>query len=217
MISVRNRIAAGVLAIGIAFLTSPLAPMVFAQDAVVAVPAASTVDTSQPAPKETVVVNQDVSIPYGQWVEDLGDIAKSWLIPTLLGVVTWVVGQYVPGPLRGIATRIATEQGQQLLQRALDYGINATAGARHDATLEVPVANNVLRAGLNYALAHGEPKVIDFLDGSDGILQKLFARLDIPVEATTTSVGIAPAVPSQAKLNKSATTKGKPVPHVLSK
>lgn len=218
MISRRQTFIAAALAIGIAFVSSPLAPYVFAQDATPVVAAAApTVDTSQPAPVETVVVNQDVSIPYGQWIEDLGDIAKSWLIPTLLGVMTWVVGQYVPAPLRGFANSIMRKEAEQLLQRAIDYGISATAGAKHDETLTIPVANDVLRKGANYALAHGWPKLIDFLDGPDGILQKMMARLDIPIEATPASFGMAEAKPTQAKLNMSATTKGKAVPHVLSK
>lgn len=218
MISRRNVFVAGVLAIGIAFLTSPIAPMVFAQDAVpVVAAAASTVDTTQPAPVETVVVNQDVSIPYGQWIADLGDIAKAWLIPSLLGVMTWVVGAYVPAPLRGIANNIMRKEAEQLLQRAIDYGIAATAGAKHDETLSIPVANEVLRKGANYALANGWPKLIDFLDGPDGILAKMLARLDIPVEATPQTFGMNEARPTKAKLDMSTTTKGKTLPHVLSK
>lgn len=217
MFSRRQTFIAAALAIGIAFVSSPLAPYVLAQTAAVVAAAPATVDTSQPAPTETVVVNQDVSIPYGQWIEDLGDIAKSWLIPTLLGVMTWVVGKYIPAPLRGIANNIMRKEAEQLLQRAIDYGISATAGAKHDETLTIPVANDVLRKGANYALAHGWPKLIDFLDGPDGILQKMMARLDIPVEATPTSFGMAPAMPTKAKLDKSVTTKGKPLPHVLSK
>lgn len=209
MISRRQTFIAAALAIGIAFVASPLAPYVLAQTTAVVAAAPATVDTSQPAPTETVVVNQDVSIPYGQWIEDLGDIAKSWLIPTLLGVMTWVVGKYVPAPLRGIANNIMRKEAEQLLQRAIDYGIAATSGAKHDETLSIPVANDVLRKGANYALAHGWPKLIDFLDGPDGILQKMMARLDIPAEATPASFGMAPAMPTKAKLDQSATTKGK--------
>lgn len=175
--------------------------------------AAATSTPTQPEETATVVINQDVSIPYGQWIEDLGDIAKSWLIPTVLGMLTYVTGKYVPLPLRGIANNILRREAEQLLEKAIEYGINATAGAERDKTLTVDVGNEVLRKALNYALSNGWVKLIDFLDGPDGILQKLFARLDIPIESNADSFKVPPAAPTAAKMatvNKAAAKSGKP-------
>jgi len=181
--------AALTLSVFLAF--SPLAPLLAQESpAPITVEAASTPSPTQPSAVETVVVNQDVSIPYGQYVEDVGQLVQAWLIPLLLAIISWVIFKYVPAPLRGIANRILTGQAEQLLEKALQYGINATAGASRDKTLEIPVANEVLRKAANYALANGWPKLIDFLDGPDGVLQKLFTRLDIPVEATNKTLNV---------------------------
>lgn len=176
----------------------------------------STVDITQPAPVETVVVNQDVSIPYGQWIEDVGNIAKEWLIPTFLGLLSWVITRYVPLPLRALTRRLLATQAEQLLQRAIDYGINATAGATRNKTLEVHVANDVLRNATNYAIANGWPKLIDFMDGPDGIIHKIFARLPIHEGAQIESFGLQPQKPTATKV-KQLDKKNQNIPWVLQK
>lgn len=191
------------------FVTSPLATLVFAQDFW----AASTSTPTQPEEIATVVINQDVSFPYGQWVEDVGDIAKAWLVPALLGVMTWVTGKYVPLPLRGMANRILTAQAEQILQKAIDFGVRATQGAEGDgAELTVPVANEVLRKAANYVLANGWPKLIDFMDGPDGILQKLFARMNFPITASAKDFPNLPSVGVTKDKFKQITWAGKDPP-----
>lgn len=198
--SLKHLVLAGALALSVAFLASPVSPLLAQEATPVVTETAATATPTQPEEVATVVVNQDVSIPYGQWIEDIGDIAAAWLIPALLGGLTWVVTRYVPLPLRGIANMILARQAEQLLQKALAYGVRSTKNAG-DGTLEVPVANEVLRNGLNYALANGWPKLLEFLDGPDGILQKLFARLDLPKEASASAMGVPePRVP-QKKLD----------------
>lgn len=218
MHSRKHIVLVAALTLAVAFVTSPLAPLVLAQETAAPVVAetAATATPTQPEEVATVVVNQDVVIPYGQYVEDLGQLAEAWLIPALLAGLTWVTTRYVPLPLRGIANSILTRQAEQLLQKALEFGINSTAGAERNATLKVDVANSVLRKAANYAIANGWPKLIDFLDGPDGILQKLFARLDIPVEVTAEQMNVPPPKVSPAKakvLNTAAKKAGTVVPN----
>lgn len=183
-------------AIGMAYIASPLVGSAATTTPIPVVAAASTVDTTQPVPVETVVVNQDVSIPYGQWISDIGKIAQSWLTPVLLFVGTIIIGKYVPLPLRGLANSIMRKEAEALIDKAIKYGVNATAGASHDATLTIPVANGVIRNSTNYAVQNGWPKLIEFLDGPNGIMQKIFARLNLPPEATAGAVGVSEPKPA---------------------
>ena len=63
---------------------------------------------------------------------------------------------------------------EQLLNRALDYGLAAVAGAAKGKTLDIPIANKVLLEAAQYALDHGAPWLLKYI-GDLG--PKLVARM----------------------------------------
>jgi hypothetical protein len=113
----------------------------------------------------------DIVIPWGAWLSEL----SSLLATLIFGAMVWLLRR-LPSNVVAI---LQTMRAEQLLQKAIDYGVNAVAGATKDRVLTVPVANDVVRKAAEYAIASGAPKVIEWMGGADGIMSKIIARLDI--------------------------------------
>jgi hypothetical protein len=115
-----------------------------------------------------------VTIPWGDWVQVLlpliGDI-----ILMLLGLALTFAATVLPKPVYRVLMMLRAEQ---LLKRAVDYGLNATDRAAHGKKLEVSVANSVVYEAANYAVDAAED-VVKWLGGETKLVKKLYARLDI--------------------------------------
>jgi hypothetical protein len=99
-----------------------------------------------------VVVEPDVvTIPYGEIIS----AAASYIATALIAVSMWAL-RFVPGQIRAM---LMTMRVDQLLGKAIAFGVNATAGAVKDKVLTIEVSNRVLREALSYALLHGGPLV----------------------------------------------------------
>lgn len=122
----------------------------------------------------------NIVVPWGAWLSDLA----STLGVLIFGVITWGLRK-LPANIVAI---LKTVQAEQLLQKAIDYGVNATAHAAKDETLTVPVGNAVIASAVEYAVQNGAPTVVRWLGGENGIVQKIIARLDIEPAAEATSV-----------------------------
>lgn len=124
-----------------------------------------------------------VTIPWGDWITALQTI----LVTAIMGAITWILAM-LPASIR---TFFQTQQVEQVLRRAVDYGVNAVAGAAKGKKLDVKVGNEVLAAALQYAIDNA-PKLVAKL-GESNIAEKIIARLDLDEKATVTDGEIRPA------------------------
>jgi hypothetical protein len=150
----------GALALALLFVSTLSIFGARAEDVVVTPGAAAMV------PEGTNVV-----IPWGAWLSDLA----STIGTLIFAIVVWGLRK-LP---QHIVAILKTVQAEQLLQKAIDYGINATADAAKDRTLSINVANSVIASAASYAVENGAPTIIRWLDGAEGISQKVIARLKV--------------------------------------
>jgi hypothetical protein len=117
-----------------------------------------------------------VAVPIGDWIGK-----SSGIIGSLLGVlVIWLFRQ-LPA---GIVQILRTMQVEQLLDKAITYGINAVAGASKDKVLTVNVGNAVIAQAAQYAIDHAPGWLIGWLGGETAIRQMIIARLNLEPVAT---------------------------------
>lgn len=150
------------LASAVAFAAFP-AVMAFAQDV--------TVNAND---------NSSVTIPWGSWLSQVTSAAAMLTIP----VVGWLFRK-LPAQWAGM---LMSARVDQLLAKAIDYGINSVAEASKNKTMSAPIANEVLRNALQYAVDNA-PNLVKMAGGVDLIVQKIIARLD-----TSEGVGVTAPV-----------------------
>lgn len=168
-------------------------PEVFAQAAATA-PSGSVV-VPPPAASDGKVV-----IEYGGWINKLIDL----LVPALMAVIVWLFRK-LPAQVVAFLEMFRVEQ---LIKRALDYGVNAVKGATKDAKLEIPVANKVLEAAGDYAAAQA-PNLVEKMGGLEALLQKILARMEVSTSASAETLNVPkppPATESVAKATSSSVT-----------
>lgn len=122
-----------------------------------------------------------VSIPLQPFAEAL--------LPTigtlLLGVIAWGFRK-LP---ESVVSILRTARVEQLLARAIDYGINTVKGASKDKVLDVNVGNAVVAQAARKAIEWSPKWMADWLGGEKGIRERIIARLDLSPEA-----GIEPSL-----------------------
>lgn len=113
----------------------------------------------------------EVQIPVGTWLTE----AATFIGPVLAAAVLWLIRK-LPGQLSGIlmATRV-----DQLLVKAIDYAINATAGAAKDKPLKIDVGNKVVAEAMSYAIVHGPGWILSWIGGEQALREKIIARLNV--------------------------------------
>lgn len=123
----------------------------------------------------------------------IGDLAAQ-LAGTLAGAVTQVLLWFVliisaklPGP---IASFIKAQLTEQLLSRAVDYGVNAVEGATKGKVLDVNTGNAVLNEALAYAVTQGAPWLIKWLGGPSGLVHRLVARIPLDETVSSDALGV---------------------------
>jgi hypothetical protein len=131
----------------------------------------------------------DVALPVGDWAAGLADVAGF----AVLALAVWAL-RMLPAPLYRLVMMIRAEQ---LVARAVDYGVQAVAGAARGRTLTVDVGNRVLAAAARYAVDAADD-VVAWLGGEDAVRRKILARLDLEAAAEAAEdnegrlVGVAP-------------------------
>jgi hypothetical protein len=116
-----------------------------------------------------------VSIPIGSWV----DATAPTIAALLLAVITWGFRK-LPDAIQGL---LRTAQVDQMLQKAIDFGINTVKGATKDRVLDVDVGNAVIAQALDYVVKHCPAWMIEWLGGEKGIRDRIIARLDLDANA----------------------------------
>lgn len=120
-------------------------------------------------------VDTIVNVPWGDWLFESAQV----VIAVLGAVVMWGLRQL---PARIVAV-IQTGQLDQLLLRAIDFGINKTAGAAKGKTLNVDVGSEVLEQALQYAIDNAPKWMVAWAGGADGLRAKIIARLNLEGKA----------------------------------
>ena len=140
-------------------------------------PVAALVWSIAPAVAVAAAVAGDgqVTIPWGDWLASSAD--------TLVTLAASVLALALARLPASIVSMLRTWQVDQLLERAIGYGINAVAGAAKGQTLSVPIANKVAEQALEYAIENGSAALIKWMGGAETIKKKVVARLDIAPEA----------------------------------
>ena len=116
---------------------------------------------------------QDAAIPVGAAMSGLVDFAA----PVVFAAVAWLFRK-VPKNLAAVLIALRVDQ---LLNVAVNYGINATKDAVAGKTLSLPVGNEVARLALEYALAHAPQLSASF--GVGRLREKILARLTLDENA----------------------------------
>lgn len=118
-----------------------------------------------------VNLGDPLSIPYGDILSDV----LAYVGTALFAVVMWAF-RFLPAQIYSL---LMTMRADQLLAKAISFGINATKDATKDKVLTIDVSNAVLREALGYALLHGGPLVKKFMGDPADIAEKLYARLNV--------------------------------------
>lgn len=181
----RAFIKAAALALAVTLIATPiLAPVAAFAQAVVA--------TASSAPDTTV------SIPVGNWLQSATGVIVDILGLLIGAILTWALS-FLPATLRTYITAGMIAQVDQLLGRAVQFGLQKAVDAiGPDKTLTVDVKSAVVADAVQYAIDHGPDKLITMMGGADGIEQKIIARLPLPkglatapAEAPTTTAPAA--------------------------
>lgn len=117
-----------------------------------------------------------VTVPLGDWVVQATSSIASLAVAGLM----WVASRWLP-------TWIRTQLTEQLLGRAVDYGLAVVAGAAKGKVLEIPIANAVLREAAAYAVQHA-PATAKWI--GDTLEPKLIARLSAIGALPEASIGV---------------------------
>lgn len=112
-----------------------------------------------------------VTVPWGAWLA----AAAPDLTAALVAVALWLLRQ-LPSE---ISAHLRTQRVEQVLSRAIGYGLNSVAGAAHDRVLTVDVGSAVLSAALGYVVAHAPAWLVEWMGGEDDVAEKIWARLRI--------------------------------------
>jgi len=137
-----------------------------------------------------------VIVPWGDWVSSSLTMIGS--LPIAEVVFGWIVAVLVkvglPNQMADLLKSVLTEQ---VLQKAISYGINAVAGAVKGRQLHVTVANDVVANAVDYVVTNAPDWVVQWLGGAEGIKARILARIEIApggkVDAATQVVEPAPA------------------------
>lgn len=119
-----------------------------------------------------------LTIPFGDWVQQVAALLASLTAVFVAALMRQIPAQYAA---MAKAARI-----DQVLERAIDYAINSVAGAAKDKALTIDVGNRVVKEALDYAIRHAPGALVDWAGGSDGIREKIIARITVAQSASIT-------------------------------
>lgn len=119
------------------------------------------------------------SIPWGDWLAAILD----WATAIIIAVIAWALRQ-LPAGSYAIIQQLRVEQ---LLERAVDYGINATKNATWGKKLDIPTTNAVIEIAAEYA-ATNAPALVQYLD-PETLRAKILARIEVTEDVTAEQVG----------------------------
>ncbi|MGX7708980.1 hypothetical protein [Methylobacterium sp. Gmos1] len=148
--------------------------------------AQATATVAQPATDTAVV-----TVPLGTWIASYAAAFQEAVVAIIMAVVTYACRR-LPTTIGALVKGIVT---QQLVEKAIAFGMNTVAGATKDRALSFDVGNAVLANALNYVVQHAPGWLISWTGGVNAIRDHIIALL--PVEegaslATSTPTAAGP-------------------------
>lgn len=142
-----------------------------------------------------------VTIPYGDWIGSASGVIASVVGLGVAALVGFAV-KFLPAPLKALATEKNINAVDQLLYRAVDFGVAKAAEAAKGKEIDFDLRNEALAHAAQYALDHGAKALVDWAGGAAGIEEKLFSRMPLPSGLKDRILGwnsdVPPAVPPAA-------------------
>lgn len=113
----------------------------------------------------------------------IGDIVDQIAVPlfaALTAAITWLIRK-LPASVKAW---IDTLRIEQLLDKAIAYGLNSVAGAAKGRTLSVDIHLPVLAYVLQYALDRIPAALLKWVGGPTSLAEMIWSRLDVDITAT---------------------------------
>ncbi|MGI6245183.1 MAG: hypothetical protein ACOYJQ_05385 [Pseudochelatococcus sp.] len=129
-----------------------------------------------------------ITIPWGAWLAAVLD----WASAIVIAVIAWALRR-LPAGIHAIIRQLRAEQ---LLGRAVDYGINAVKGATRGKKLDIVTTHAVIETAAEYAVANA-PVLVGRL-GADTLRAKILARIEADESVTAADVGAGVPPPQSA-------------------
>lgn len=130
-----------------------------------------------------------VTVPWGEWLAAAAPDATT----ILAAVVLWALRQ-IPGE---VGAWLRTRRVEQLLERAIGWGVNTVAGAARDKVLKMEVASDVLAEATQYAIERAPRSLIAWMGGRAAITDMIWARLQVEEGAGLTAEEALEYVPEE--------------------
>lgn len=119
-----------------------------------------------------------VSVPWGDWVATLISKVPDILGALLLAAATAVIAMLPAWVQEIVRPLVLTWRTNQLFDKAAAAAIAGVRGATAGRTLDVPVANDLVRTGLQIVIQNAAPAVLDFAGiAARSLAEKMLARL----------------------------------------
>jgi hypothetical protein len=131
--------------------------------------AATTITTSQPT---------TVTVGWGDYV-----VQAAQTLALLAFAALMALARNLPAQIYNV---LVTARAEQLLGKAIGWGLNAVDGAVQGKTLTVDVGRSVTAQAVQYVVSHGSGWLVTWLGGPVGVAQKIWARLPLEDGATKT-------------------------------
>lgn len=137
-----------------------------------------------------------------QATSEANKVVWAWgaTVSEIAGAVAWVLMSLAMVALRKLPANLVAIFGnarvELLIDNAINYGLNAVAGAVKDKKLEVDVGNQVLREALQYAIDNAPGWLQSWAGGPEQIAKKIWAKLNLGEGA---DAAVLPAVVDSVK------------------
>jgi hypothetical protein len=136
-----------------------------------------------PAQAAEAAAAGSIRVPIGEWLAAAASLAA----PVIALAYAWLLRQ-LPEQIVGILRTIRVEQ---ILDKAITYGMNAVRGAAQGKTLDINLGSEVLAEAVQYVIDRAPAWVIEWTGGREGIAKMIAARL--PMEPNAALPAIPPA------------------------
>lgn len=156
----------------------------------------TTIDQNAPVViQDATEVTSDttVVVPVGNWISEAASSLSQVIGAIALAAFAFLL-RSVP---KGIGDVIRTFQVEQIIQRGVDYGINAVKGATKDKELTINVGHAVLAEALQYIIDQAPAWLVSWVGGPEALKKMILARLNL-ASASDADVMLSvqsPAVP----------------------
>ena len=140
-----------------------------------------------------------VTVPYGQWLADYIIPIVGSVAAILVTVVLGILVRFLPPWLQPLVNTAVLKRLQALAGDAIEFGVQATAGAVKNAELTVPLGSSVVANAVQHAINTWPKAAIDKVGGVHGVKLAIIKELEnrgviLPPDSTVDQVLSSPPV-----------------------